>query len=72
MGGTRDTVRKVRSPKSFWFDPRLAIGVGLVIASVAGVYAVVTAADTSKLVYAASSPLSPGDRIYSRDRKSVV
>lgn len=67
MGGTRDTVRKVRSPKSFWFDPRLAIGLGLVVASVAGVYAVLSAADTSKPVYAASSTLSPGDRIYPSD-----
>lgn len=65
--GTRDTVRKVRSPKSLWFDPRLAIGVGLVVASVAGVYAVVTSTDNSVLVYAASSTLSPGDRIYSSD-----
>lgn len=69
MGGTRDTVRKERSPKTFWFDPRLAIGVGLVIASVAGVVAVVTAADHSVLVYAASSPLTPGDRVYPGDLK---
>ncbi len=67
MRGTRDTVRKVRSPKSFWFDPRLAIGIGLVVASVAGVVAVVTAADSSVLVYTASTSLTPGDRIYPRD-----
>lgn len=67
MGGTRDTVRKKDSPRAFWFDPRLAIGVGLVIASVAGVYAVVAAVDDSTLVYAASSPLTPGDYIYPND-----
>lgn len=67
MGGMRDSGRKDRSPKSFWFDPRLAIGIGLVVASVAGVIAVVAAADNSVLVYAASSSLNPGDRIYPAD-----
>jgi hypothetical protein len=47
----------------FWFDPRFAIGVLLVVASVAGVVAIVGAADTSLLVYAARQPLAPGDRI---------
>lgn len=67
MAGTRDTARTPRSAKSFWFDPRLAIGVGLVIASVAGVFAVVSAADRSVLVYAASSAMNPGDRVYPTD-----
>lgn len=71
MGGTRNTVRNTgrtqRTPKSFWFDPRLAIGVGLVIASVVGVFAVVTASDSSVLVYSASSTLNPGDRVYPKD-----
>lgn len=67
MGGTRDDVRRQRSPKSFWFDPRLAIGLGLVVASVVGVFWVVTAADHSVLVYAAASSLSPGDRVYPAD-----
>jgi hypothetical protein len=49
--------------KRFWFDPRFAIGVLLVVASVAGVVAIVGAADTSLLVYAARQPLAPGDRI---------
>lgn len=67
MAGSRDTVRKERAPRSFWFDPRLAIGIGLVIASVAGVYGVVAAMDRSVLVYSASSALNPGDRIYPGD-----
>ena len=71
MGGTRNTarntVRNERSPKTFWFDPRLAIGVGLVIASVVGVFAVVAAADRSVLVYSAASTLNPGDRVYVSD-----
>ena len=53
--------------RSFAFDPRLAIGLALVVASVAGVWAIVTAADTSVQVYAAREPLSPGDRIQSAD-----
>lgn len=67
MGGTRNVPRKPRSPKSFWFDPRLAIGIGLVLASVAGVIGVVAAADRSVLVYAASTALTPGDRVYPAD-----
>lgn len=67
MGGTRDTVRKVRSLKPFWFDPRLAIGIGLVVASVVGVVAVVSSADSSMLVYTASTSLMPGDRIFPGD-----
>jgi len=49
--------------KRFWFDPRFAIGVLLVAASVAGVVAIVGAADTSVLVFAARAPLAPGDRV---------
>jgi len=53
--------------KAFAFDPRLAIGLLLVVASVAGVVAIVSAADTSVQVYAARDPLAPGDRITSDD-----
>lgn len=67
MRSTRDTVRKARSATSFLFDPRLAIGVGLVIASVVGVVAVVAASDHSTLVYSAASTLTPGDRVFSKD-----
>lgn len=71
MGGTRNTERNTgrtqRAPKTFWFDPRLAIGVGLVIASVVGVFAVVTSSDNSVLVYSASATLNPGDRVYLKD-----
>jgi len=57
----------VRTDKrtTFAFDPRLAIGLLLVACSVAGVVAIVTAADTSVQVYAARDPLAPGDRITS-------
>jgi hypothetical protein len=56
-----------RTPRSFWFDPRFAIGIGLVVLSVLGVFAVVSAADRSVLVYAARSALAPGDRVHATD-----
>jgi hypothetical protein len=52
-----------RKPRSFWFDPRFAIGLLLVVASVAGVLAVVASADSSATVYSARTSLSVGDRI---------
>lgn len=53
--------------RAFAFDPRLAIGLGLVIASAAGVLAIVSAADETVAVYAAAAPLTPGDRIAADD-----
>lgn len=53
------------------FDPRLLIGLLLVAASVAGVIAIVSAADESVEVYAAREPLAPGDRIGSDDLVSA-
>ncbi len=49
--------------RRFGVDPRLLIGLGLVVASVSGVVGIVAAADASTPVYAAASPLAPGDRI---------
>ncbi|MHB1173037.1 MAG: flagella basal body P-ring formation protein FlgA [Lacisediminihabitans sp.] len=62
------TPRK-KEPKrtSFWFDPRFAIGVGLVVVSVLGVLGLVATADSSVQVYAARSALAPGDRIRAGD-----
>jgi hypothetical protein len=54
-------------PRSFWFDPRFAIGIALVVASVLGVLAIVSAADSGVRVYVARSALSPGDRVTSDD-----
>ncbi|MCU1586496.1 MAG: rane protein [Microbacteriaceae bacterium] len=50
-------------PRSFWFDPRFAIGIALVVLSVAGVLAIVSVADSGVRVYVARSALSPGDRV---------
>jgi hypothetical protein len=48
-------------------DPRLAIGIVLVVASIVGVVSLVATADDSIEVYAAASPLTPGDRVMSSD-----
>ncbi|GAA3735844.1 hypothetical protein GCM10022239_09870 [Leifsonia bigeumensis] len=66
-GWNAGAVRPARQRRPFRFDPRLAIGVVMVVASVVGVYAVVVAADRSVLVYAATSTVNPGDRIYIDD-----
>ena len=48
-------------------DVRLIIGIVLVVGSIAGVFAVVSAADRRVTVYAAASGMSPGDRIDEAD-----
>ncbi len=57
----------VARARRFWVDPRFVIGVGLVVVSVLGVGAVVTAADDGVRVYAARAALSPGDRVAEAD-----
>jgi hypothetical protein len=51
----------------FWFDPRFAIGIGLVIAAVIGVVSLVAAADETVPVVSARETLSPGERVTSAD-----
>jgi hypothetical protein len=63
---TRDGGR-AGTRRRFWFDPRFAIGLLLIVASVAGVVGIVGAADSSVLVYAAREPLAPGDRVDADD-----
>lgn len=48
-------------------DIRLVIGLVLVVASIAGVYGLVAAADRTTAVYAASRPLAAGYQIQMRD-----
>ncbi len=67
MVGDRGPRRTERARRGVPVDPRLIIGVVLVVASVAGVYAVVTSTDRSVLVLAAATTVSPGDRIYAED-----
>lgn len=58
---------KVRKTRSFWFDPRFAIGLALVVISVLGVMGIVASADSSVQVFAARAALVPGDRINTGD-----
>ncbi len=51
----------------FWFDPRFAIGLVLVLAAVIGVYFVVAGSDRTTAVYAARSALTVGDHIEAGD-----
>jgi hypothetical protein len=57
--------------RRFAFDPRLAIGLAVVAASVAGVVAVVAAADETESVYATRDSLAPGDRVRPGDLEEV-
>lgn len=65
--------RSVGTRKRFWVDPRFAIGLGLVIAGVAGTAFVVTTSDTSEEVFTTRGPLAVGDVIVEEDlvRSSV-
>jgi hypothetical protein len=56
-----------RGKRAFWFDPRFAIGIVLVLASVLGVAALVTSADSSIDVLAARQTLVPGQRVSASD-----
>jgi flagella basal body P-ring formation protein FlgA len=53
--------------RRFWFDPRFAVGLVLIVASVVGVVLIVAAADSSVQVYAARAPLAPGDSVDADD-----
>jgi len=57
--------------RRFWFDPRFAIGILLVVASVGGVLSIVSSADASTQVYAARDAIAPGDRIDADDLVAV-
>lgn len=63
----RAGVPPVAKPRRFWFDPRFAIGLVLVVVAVAGTAFVVGAADTTVPVYGARSPLAIGERVMADD-----
>ena len=67
MSRQRDSQNRVGTPRSFWVDPRFVIGIGLVLASVVGVYLIVAATDNTVEVYAASATLTPGDQVAASD-----
>jgi hypothetical protein len=59
----KDSKRK----RSFWFDPRFAIGLALVVVSVAGVVGLVSQANSSVDVFAARTTLTPGEHVSASD-----
>lgn len=70
MAATREPHDEAGAPKrrrSFWFDPRFAIGLVLVVLSVLGVDTLVNAANASVDVLAARSTLTPGERVHASD-----
>ncbi|MCR2764659.1 flagella basal body P-ring formation protein FlgA [Microbacterium sp. zg.B48] len=58
-------------PRAFWGDVRFILGILLVIASVAGVWFVVTAARQTAPAFAASRTIVPGEAISSDDVRVV-
>jgi hypothetical protein len=56
-----------RRSRRFRFDPRFAIGLALVAASIGGVSAIVANADRTTAVYTARAALAVGDRIDGSD-----
>jgi hypothetical protein len=60
-----------RKRRAFWFDPRFAIGLVLVGASVAGVVALIGANDSSVAILSAREQIAPGDRITADDLVAI-
>ncbi|MHA7173677.1 hypothetical protein [Arthrobacter monumenti] len=71
--GTIDTGREQagRLKKPSWKDPRLVVGLLLVLASIAAVVAIVGKADQRTSVYAAKDTISVGERIQEGDLVAV-
>ncbi|WP_106816031.1 SAF domain-containing protein [Microbacterium timonense] len=69
MTGVNDPVRNPR--RAFWGDARFFLGVLLVVASVVGVWLVVSAARQTVPVYAAAHTIVPGEAIAAGDLKVV-
>lgn len=59
------------SARRAWLDPRLVIGVALVLASLAGVWLVVQQSSSSDRAWAATRTLLPGDTIAAGDVEPV-
>jgi hypothetical protein len=56
-----------RPRRKFWVDPRFALGLVLVVASIIGVSVVVAGSDRTIAVYAAAGPLAVGDSLEPAD-----
>jgi hypothetical protein len=64
---SQEPVGGAQRRRSFWIDPRFVVGVILVVVSVLGVDALITAANASTSVLAARSALTPGERVHASD-----
>ena len=60
-----------RRPRALWNDLRFFVGLGLIVASVAGVWLTVTAARQTVPVYAAARTIVPGDAVTEADLRLV-
>lgn len=58
-------------PRAFWADLRFLLGVALIVASVAGVWLVVSAARQTVPVFAATRTIVPGEAVGSDDLRVV-
>lgn len=67
---TTSTERPAR--RRFWFDARFVIGIVLVLASIAGVWAVVDANDKTIAVYSASATLPAGQPVDTDDLALIL
>lgn len=63
-GGMTSTV-SARHGRAFWADARFFVGIALVVASIAGVWAIVTSARTTVPVLAAARTIVPGEEVSS-------
>lgn len=68
-GTSKEQVGRLRKPS--WKDPRLLVGLLLVLASIAAVVAIVGRADQTIDVYAAGEPIAIGERVQEEDLKVV-
>lgn len=64
---TQQSVPSARRRRVPWLDPRFAVGLVLVLASVLGVVGLVGAANASVDVFAARIALVPGERVHASD-----
>lgn len=70
MKGTAESAAD-RLKRPSWKDPRLLVGIVIVLASVAGVVALVSAQDRTTPVYAAAHTLSVGESVDEEDLRVV-
>lgn len=69
--GTRPEPTAARLRKPSWRDPRLLLGILLVMGSVAGVVALVDSADRTTQVYAVQYDIAPGSPVRAEDLVAV-